>query len=204
MMSPVRIVCVLGSPHRRGNSAAIAERFCKSASLLGAQVRSFFLNELNFRGCQGCLACKTGHDRCVQVDDLTAVLEAIGESDALVVATPVYLSDVTGQLKLFIDRTFSFTTPKFKHAPPVSRLRPGKKLVFIQTQSQTDETRFSDIYRKYGRMFKVYGFNGFHLIMACGVSFQGEAENRADLMELAEQKAGLVMAEVMADRNERQ
>jgi multimeric flavodoxin WrbA len=53
-----------------------------------------------------CLACdgcyKTG--RCIVKDDFQAQYEAVLESDALVLATPVYFGAVTAQVKPFIDR----------------------------------------------------------------------------------------------------
>ncbi|MGD9505996.1 MAG: flavodoxin family protein [Syntrophobacteraceae bacterium] len=55
----MKIICLLGSPRKNGNSAAIAERFCETAKKSGAEVQTFALNELNFRGCQACMACKT-------------------------------------------------------------------------------------------------------------------------------------------------
>ncbi|MGO8942464.1 MAG: NAD(P)H-dependent oxidoreductase, partial [Syntrophobacteraceae bacterium] len=55
----MNIVCLLGSPREKGNSAAIANRFCSTAQGLGAEVKTFTLNNLKYRGCQGCMACKT-------------------------------------------------------------------------------------------------------------------------------------------------
>ena len=88
----MKILCLLGSPREKGNSATIANRFCTTAERLGAEVRTFVLNKLQFRGCQGCMACKTKLDRCVLEDDLAEVLDSIRDADVLVLATPVYLS----------------------------------------------------------------------------------------------------------------
>jgi multimeric flavodoxin WrbA len=97
----MKVVSLLGSPRERANSSMIAEHFCTTAQKLGAEVRTFALNDLNFRGCQGCMACKTKLDRCALEDDLTEVLEAVRETDVLVLATPIYYWDVTSQLNLF-------------------------------------------------------------------------------------------------------
>ena len=94
----MQIVAILGSP-RKGNSSAIAGRFLTTAEGLGARTRSFTLNGLSYRGCQACFACKTGADHCVINDDLAPVLDAIRDADVVVLATPVYFGDVTGQFK---------------------------------------------------------------------------------------------------------
>ena len=185
----MKIVCLLGSPREKGNSATIANRFCDTAEKLGAEVQNFTLNKLEYRGCQGCMACKTKLDRCILEDDLTEVLDAVRETDVLVLATPIYYWDVTSQLKAFVDRTFSYLTPDFMTNPNRSRLAPGKKLVFIQVQGNPDESMFTDVFSKFDYFFKSYGFSESHLIRACGVRGKRELEARQDALRLAETMA---------------
>ena len=52
------IVGLLGSPRAKGNCATIANRFTETAAKLGAETKTFELNRLAYRGCQGCYACK--------------------------------------------------------------------------------------------------------------------------------------------------
>jgi multimeric flavodoxin WrbA len=165
----MKIVCLKGSPRSGGNSAAIADRLLASAAALGAQTSVFELNRLNYRGCQGCYACKKKLDRCILEDDLTAVLEAVAEADTVVLATPVYYGDISGQLKCFIDRTFSYLVADYVTNPNPSRLAPGKKLVFILTQGNPDLKLFDDIYPRFDKFLKWYGFAESHLIRACGI-----------------------------------
>lgn len=186
----MRIVCLLGSPRENGNSSTIAKHLCNEAEKLGAEVRTFALNKLQYRGCQGCMACKTGLDRCALEDDLTAVLDAIREAHALILASPVYYWDVSGQVKTFLDRTFSFLVPDFLTHPVKSRLQPGKKLVLILAQNNPDPSSFSDIFPKFDYFFRAYGFSETHLIRALGVAEPGEVKARGDVMSLAETTAG--------------
>ncbi|HLO26466.1 MAG TPA: flavodoxin family protein [Geobacteraceae bacterium] len=165
----MKIVCLLGSPRSGGNSSAIAHRFLDTAASLGAATRTFELNRLNYRGCQGCYACKTRLDRCILDDDLAEVLRSVQEADVLVLATPVYYGDVTGQLKCFIDRTFSYLVPNYVANPQPSRLTPGKKLVFVLSQGNPDEKLFADIFPRYANFFKWLGFTESRLVRACGI-----------------------------------
>ena len=66
----MKISCLIGSPRKNSNSAAIAAKFAKTAASLGAQVETVVLNDLTYRGCQGCMACKTTSEKCVLDDDL--------------------------------------------------------------------------------------------------------------------------------------
>jgi multimeric flavodoxin WrbA len=165
----MKIVCLLGSPRKGGNSSTIARHLIATADSLGADTRTFELNSLSYRGCQGCYACKTTLDHCILKDDLTGVLEAVRAADAVVLASPVYYGDFSGQLKCFIDRTFSYLVPDYVTNKTPSRLTPGKKLVFIITQGNPDKKLFADIYPRYDKFLKWYGFAGSTLIRACGV-----------------------------------
>lgn len=185
----MKVTCLLGSPREKGNSAVLAEIFCRTAASLGASVRTFVLNTLNFRGCQGCMACKTRADKCVIQDDLGPVLEAARESEVLVLASPVYMGEVTCTIRAFIERSYSFFVPDFFTNPNPSRLAPGKKLVFIQTQGQPNEKLFADIFPRAELFLKRVGFPESHLIRACGVRKPGEVAERGAAMSLAEETA---------------
>ena len=191
----MKIVTLLGSPRTKGNSTAIAERFIETAESLGAGSNTFALNKLTFRGCQACMACKGKLDRCALKDDLTKVLDEIRDADVLALATPVYFGDITAQMKMFIDRTYSYYVPDFMTQAIPGRLSLGKKLVFIQTQGQPDEKMFNDIYPKYELFFQFLGFKNNQLIRACGVNDAGDAIKRDDIMKLAEDTARQVMGD---------
>jgi multimeric flavodoxin WrbA len=185
----MKIVCLQGSPRENGNSATIARRFCTTADRLGAQVKTYVLNNLEYKGCQGCMLCKTKLDRCALKDDLTEVLDAVHETDVLVLASPVYFWDISSQLKTFIDRTFSFLVPDFITNPNKSRLSPGKKLVFILAQNNPDRNSFPDIFRKIDYFFKAYEFSDSHLIRSFGVNEPEEVSTDEEAMKLAEATA---------------
>lgn len=190
----MKIVCLYGSPRSEGNSATLANRFLEEAENLGAYVKTYALNKLDLKGCQACRACKEKQDRCILKDDLYEVLEEVRDTDVLVLATPVYFGDITAQMKMFMDRTYSFLVPDFLTNPKPSRLEPGKRLVFIQSQAQKNESLFSDLFPKYGLFFELMGFNDNHLIRACGVTDPGEAGKNEKLMKLAEETAQKIMA----------
>jgi multimeric flavodoxin WrbA len=185
----MKIICLLGSPRKNGNSAAIAERFCETAKKSGAEVQTFALNELNFRGCQACMACKTKLDHCVLEDDLTPVLEAVRQADVVVLASPVYFWEVSAQMKAYIDRTYSYLVPDFHTAPVPSRLPAGKKLLVILTQGNPDEKLFTSIFPKFDNFYTRFGFTDRRLIRGCGLQAPGEAKNREDIMLQAEKAA---------------
>lgn len=185
----MNVVCLYGSPKIKGNSATIAKTFCDTAAAKGAAVREFYLNKLDIKGCQACYGCKKKSDKCVLKDDMIDVLEAVRECDLLVLASPVYYGDVSAQLKMFIDRTFSFLTPDYTTAEKISRLAPGKKMVFVLAQASPDKKAFSDIYPKYSQFFKWMGFGESGLLRACGVMAPGVVAEKLDILSAAESMA---------------
>jgi multimeric flavodoxin WrbA len=123
-MKPTEIntVCLLGSPRRKGNSDTLAATFLREAQSYDAPVETFAVSQLHFNGCKSLFHCKTSMEHCGQTDDLTPVLSAISKAQVLVLASPVYFTSMTGQLKLALDRFFSFIVPDYPTAARKSRL----------------------------------------------------------------------------------
>jgi multimeric flavodoxin WrbA len=97
------IVGILGSPRRKGNCDILLDQALKGASESGAEVRKVILNDLVFRPCQGCNDCHEDGS-CIQRDDMTPVYKMLENADAVIIATPIYFSGPSAQVKLFIDR----------------------------------------------------------------------------------------------------
>ncbi len=192
----MKVVCVYGSPRKKGNSATIADRFLDRLTGPGDDVKRYYLNTLDFKGCQGCMSCKGKTEKCVLKDDLEEVLDQVKVTDVLVLATPVYYYDITGQMKCFVDRTWSFLKEDWEINPEPSRVSPGKTIVFIQAQGDPDPDMHSDIHSKYKLFFKLYGFDRFHLIRACDVNEIGDAGAKADIVQSAEDTADKVKSSV--------
>jgi multimeric flavodoxin WrbA len=185
----MKILCLLGSPRKKSNSSTMARRFVATAEKLGAEVKTYTLNDLEYRGCQACMACKGKLEKCTLKDELAEVLEAMQESDIWVMASPVYFGDVSSQLKACIDRMYSFLKPDYATNPSPVRLAPGKKLVMALAQGNPDEKSFSDIFSRYDYFMKWYGFQESHLIRACGVHKEGDIETHPDILTSAEEIA---------------
>jgi len=177
----MKIVCVQGSPRKDGNSAKIAHCFTETAETCGASIQFFTLNSLVFKGCQACLKCKTGMDECVVNDSLAPVLAAVREADVLVMASPIYFGQITGQLKCFIDRTFSFLKPDYMTSENPSRLEPGKKCVFILTQGDPNSNMYANVYKEYETFLKWYGYE-MHCLRGIGLLEKTDAEHNEELM----------------------
>ena len=140
---------------------------------MGVPVETIVLSELSFHGCQNLFRCKRDLDKCGQTDDLTPVLDAVAHAQVLVLATPVYFTSVSGQLKLAIDRFFSFFVPDYPTAQIKSRLSSGRSLVFLQTQGEPED-RYADLMGSFSASFRGLGFDHQHLVRAWSVREPGD------------------------------
>ncbi|MGI9536105.1 MAG: flavodoxin family protein [Desulfocapsaceae bacterium] len=185
----MKIVSLLGSPRRNGNSTQLADIVASVLEDKGNRVTRFFLNKLDFKGCQACYACKHKSEICIVDDDLAPVLEAVKEADVIIMATPIYWGDISAQLKAFIDRTYSYLTPNFMTEEIKHRLPKGKKLVFIQSQGASQEM-YNDVFDRYNSFFKTLDyFEETHVLRGCDLNELGASKNREDLVNGAKQIA---------------
>ena len=97
-----------GSPRRKGNTSALVRAFTEGAESAGHTVTEFFLDEMNIHGCKGCFGGHSGKDSpCVQKDDMDKVYPAVKESDVIILATPLYYWNMSGQIRTAVDRLFA-------------------------------------------------------------------------------------------------
>jgi multimeric flavodoxin WrbA len=185
----MKIVSLLGSPRKNGNSTQLAEIVTSTLEENGNSVTKYFLNELVIKGCQACMACKGKSESCIVKDDLAPVLETVKEADVIVMATPIYWGEVSAQLKTFIDRTYSYLTPGFMTEEIKHRLPKGKKLVFIQSQGAPKEL-YADVFERYNTFFTMLKyFDETHLLRGCELNELGQAIKSVDLVARAKEIA---------------
>lgn len=99
----MKVLTILGSPRKGGNSDTLARHIGKSIEEGGGTVEYVYLNGLNLRPCQGCGGCdKTGI--CVLKDDMGPIYDAVDQADRILLVSPVYFYGLSAQCKIFGDR----------------------------------------------------------------------------------------------------
>jgi multimeric flavodoxin WrbA len=106
-----RILAVVGSPRRNGNTHILVSKIVEGARANGAVVDELLLGELTIRECDGCHTCWKGKE-CSKNDDMRAIYPAIIQSDVIIFGTPVYWYGPTALMKAFIDRFVYFNCPE--------------------------------------------------------------------------------------------
>lgn len=121
-----KIIIIDGGPRHNMNTAKMLQSFAEGAKSVGSdvEVKIVRLYDFDYKGCMSCLACKLkgkASNVCRFKDALTPVLEEIAQADGLVLGSPIYFGDVTGQMRSFLERLafpwlsyndYSMTAPK--------------------------------------------------------------------------------------------
>ena len=103
-----KIVILNGSPRRNGNTSALVRAFSDGAESAGNTVTEFFLDSMKIHGCKGCFGGHSSREcPCVQNDDMNEIYPAVRECDVIVLATPLYYWNMSGQIRTAIDRLFA-------------------------------------------------------------------------------------------------
>jgi len=132
----MKVMCINGSPRRNGSCVILLEAILDGMRVALDTVTFCHLGEKDIRYCSGCKVCYCV-GTCPQTDDVAAILASLAEADLIIVASPSYWGDVTGQLKVFFDRN----TPYADTNPHLDRMKipPGKFGVSVAVRAGQTE-----------------------------------------------------------------
>lgn len=103
-----KVLILMGSPRKAGNTAVLSEHLARGAQNAGANAQTLFLQALDINPCTGCNQCQ-GEDAagCVVEDAMQEIYPKLREADSIVFASPIYWFSVSAQLKAVIDRMYA-------------------------------------------------------------------------------------------------
>jgi len=162
----MKIIGFVGSPHRNGNTAWAVERILDGAKQAGAETIVFFSSDLDIKPCRGCFGCKNADRLCVIKDDMQNVYAEMKDADAMIFTTPVYMGQMTGQAKVFMDRLFPANSPRF--SPYYIEQGTKKKLLLVFTQGNPDKAIFQTYFDYSKQMFEILDYDVKDIIVIPG------------------------------------
>jgi multimeric flavodoxin WrbA len=111
----MKTVVINAGPKRRDVTAQLAQSALKGAESAGAEVEYVDLYKLNLSGCRACMICKRDEDvcKCFWKDELSPLIERIFDSDALLIAVPIFFSNPSSHYSAFLERLI-FSLVSFK------------------------------------------------------------------------------------------
>jgi multimeric flavodoxin WrbA len=111
----MRVTAFIGSGRKR-HSYIACEKFLQNLHSLGnVEYEMVRLSEYNLGTCKGCRICfDKGEEHCPHKDDRDKLIGKMNDSDGVIFASPNYSFQVSGLMKVFLDRlAFGFHRPGF-------------------------------------------------------------------------------------------
>jgi len=176
------ILILNGSPRAKGNTKALIEAFEKGAAEAGHHVERFDLQKMNIHGCLGC--CGGGKDPaspCVQKDDMEKIYPAYQAADIVVLASPMYYWNITGQLKCAFDRLFAVAELDAEYA------NPKKDCVLLMAAEGSDEENFAPVRALYEGLTRHMGWRDLGIVYAGGNMEAGAVYKQPSQLRQAEE-----------------
>jgi len=102
----MKILGILGSPHKNGGSAQLLLSALKSAEIEGAETELVSVYDAEIKPCIGCISDEEPNCKypCIFEDYGKVLLEKIYKADGIIFSTPIYWFAPSGPLKILIDR----------------------------------------------------------------------------------------------------
>ena len=144
-----KIIAVNAGPRKGWNTDTLIIEAVKGAESAGAVVDRFDLFRLDkYTGCISCFGCKKEKNKghCICRDGLTPVLDAIRESDGLIIGSPNYLSEMTASFRALYERLI-FQNLTYNLETPCCNPRPIPVLLIMT--SNAPDTYFMDMMKNY-------------------------------------------------------
>ena len=141
-------VIVISTSLRMGsNSDMLANQFAEGARTAGHEVTKITLADKGIAFCRGCLACqKLG--RCVINDDANAIMQQVLEADVVCWATPIYYYEMSGQMKVLIDRMNAMYALDYKFRDVYLLTTAAEDAPEVPQRAEAGLTGWTDCYPK--------------------------------------------------------
>ena len=116
----MKVLLINGSPRREGNTSVALKEIAQQLERQGVDSEIVWIGNKAVRGCIACGACKVNADnRCVYGDeDVTnEVIAKMAECDAIILGSPVYWGQPSGQLLCLQQRMLYAGGSQFQGKP---------------------------------------------------------------------------------------
>lgn len=167
----MNVLLINASPRKNGNSSFIINKLKEKYS--NENLKSIVLNNLVYKGCQGCLSCRNNNTFCIVDDELKGILPEMANYDLIIIVTPNYYGFVTGQLKLFLDRWYCL-----KDNDKRSKFNNNTKLFFVVVQGAPNRDHSANIINWSKHVFESFNLKYY------GYTIAGCRFNSIEMVEL--------------------
>ncbi|MEW6571898.1 MAG: flavodoxin family protein [Nitrospirota bacterium] len=171
----MKTIAFLGSPRKDGNTELLLREAIKGVEESGFDVQLFNLNEMNIAPCQNCGGCdETGI--CVFEDEMLQIYDAIRAADRIILASPIFFSALSAQIKAMIDRCQCFWCEKYLLKKPIPAGSYGRKGLLLLVGGQKKEIGLQGMQcaeTSAKAFFRTVSVSGYKTLSYTGVDAKG-------------------------------
>jgi multimeric flavodoxin WrbA len=162
----MRILALVSSPRKQGNTDIIVEEILKGARINGHSTEKIRLYDHDILPCIDCRNCKRselGHN-CTLSDGMQEIYKKLEAADIIIFGTPIYWYGPTAKMKLLIDRLRPFIASK--------KLSGKKGIIVVPSEEGPDCC---------GPMMQMFQMSFEYLGMQMGGSILAKAYERGEI-----------------------
>ena len=178
----MKIIGINTSPRKGSNSRIALEKALSTAAQKGADTQLFDLNSMNIRTCQADDYCVEHAGQCALDDDMQEIYSAIGDAYGIILATPIYMGNVSSNAKIFIDRLHAVLNALDDYNVK------GKKFSIIASQAAIEPPMYEYIKHNLettADIFRGIGFDVEDVVLLIGNSREGAINDKQDQLDKA-------------------
>lgn len=118
----MKTLIFIGSPRKKGNTSRLVDELVER---LEGDVKIYRAYDVNVRPCIDCRYCWKNNG-CAVKDGMQEIYDDIQAADNIVIASPMYFSELTGQLLAVLSRLQTYWCAKFlRNEEPVPKKKKG-------------------------------------------------------------------------------
>lgn len=177
----MKVIGILGSPRREGNTEILLDEALRGASDHGGLCEKIVLRDLKITPCLEIYKCAEDGVCAIQ-DDMQPLFPKIVHAERLIIASPVFFYGVTGLAKAMIDRCQSFWAKKYILKLPVSPIA-DRKGAFISVGATQGKKLFDGVKLTVKYFFDAIDVKYSDELLVRGADEKGEVRNQPEALE---------------------
>lgn len=176
-----KIVAFIGSGRENGNISNIVQEIIRGASENEVEVITYHLTSMNIKPCRGCFYCRKNEHCCIN-DDMNEMMNELKEAEAVIIGSPIYMLQISGQVKLLLDRLY----PLLSGEPGNYGLRYGnKKTVAVYSQGSPNIDSFKEYFEYNKKSLGLLGLDVIDTVICVGANNLKSATENTELLTKA-------------------
>ncbi len=180
-----KVIGIFGSPRQDGNSDILLNYALKGAETCSVNTEKIYVRDMRIAPCNSCGGCRE-NGVCVINDDMQKIYPKLVDTDAIIVASPIYFMGVSAQLKALIDRCQAFWSRKYILHLPIREGGRTARGFFIATAARTDgEGLFAGAVKTIKSFFHVLDTQYTGDMLCAGLEEKEEVNKKQELIQNA-------------------